>query len=187
MDLLGGPDALPALGTDELSGGAGPLAAWGGSSRLGGPSGPGPNHRGQGAPPNLDFIPPLFQGVFHQIVPWRSVPPVLPVGDTGQTVGLCNFFEPFVMVSAISAHLTNFMYSAKNVAHFVQKCIGNFLDWVIKNFGGDVQFISTAVWPLPDLRHGTVPVGPWFALNRDNGDRQLPVEKVCVEAIVYVL
>ena len=40
MDLLGGPDALPALGTNELSGGAGPLAARGGSSRLGGASGP---------------------------------------------------------------------------------------------------------------------------------------------------
>lgn len=41
VDLARGPHALAALGANELAGGAGPLAARGIGSRLGGPSGSG--------------------------------------------------------------------------------------------------------------------------------------------------
>ena len=127
MDLLGGPDALPALGTNELSGGAGPLAARGGSSRLGGASGPGPNHRGQGAPPDLDFTPPLFQGVFHKPVAGPGVPAVLlrPVALQAPPLGL--LLEPLIVICTAPAHFLESMLAAKKIHHLVKQGVSNLL------------------------------------------------------------
>ena len=119
MDLLGGPDALPALGTNELSGGAGPLAARGGSSRLGGASGPGAYHRGQGTPPNLDFTPALLQGVFHKPVAGPGVPAVLlrPVALQAPPLGL--LLEPLIVICTAPAHFLDSVLAAIEVYELV--------------------------------------------------------------------
>lgn len=123
MDLLGGPDALPALGTNELSGGAGPLAARGGSSRLGGASGPGPYHRGQGAPPDLDFAPAFLQGVFHQPVAGPGVPAVLPRLVALQPPTLRLLLEAFIVIAPAPARLLDAVLTAVEVDHFVEHSV----------------------------------------------------------------
>ena len=70
VDFFGGPDALAALGADQLACAAGP--------------------------PNLNFTPTLFECIFNEIITRRGVPPILSTGHTGQAVGLGYALKPAI-------------------------------------------------------------------------------------------
>ncbi len=89
VDFFGGPDALAALGADQLACAAGPLTAWGGSRS-------GADDRWQAGPPNLNFTPTLCECIFNEIITRRGVPAILSTGHTGQAVGLGYALKPAI-------------------------------------------------------------------------------------------
>ena len=68
----------------------------------------------------------------------------------------------------------------------MQHGIQSFLDWVIQNFGGNVQFIRASVLALPDFCRGTVSVSPRLALHGYDRHGQQSVKKVRVKGVVDV-
>ena len=84
VNFAGGTDTLTAPWANQLAGAAGPLAArCSGGARLGGSSGPCMDEGRETGPPDLNFVPSLFQSVFHQVIAWRGIPSILPTGNAG--------------------------------------------------------------------------------------------------------
>lgn len=186
IDLFCGPDGLPAPGTNQLAGGAGPLASWGGRSRLSCTAGPRSHGRGEGVAAYPYLVPALGQSVLYQPVAGPGVPPSRPALEALQPPLLGLLFEFPVVIPPASGYLFNTVLPAIEVHHLVEHGIQRLLDWVVEDFGGDVQLIGLVIFPLPDLGDGTMSHCPRLGLYCDNRCGQRPLEKVTVEAIINV-
>ena len=69
----------------------------------------------------------------------------------------------------------------------MQHGIQSFLDWVMQNFGGNVQFIRASVLALPDFCCGTVSVCSRLALYGNNRNGQFSGKEVRIKVIIDVL
>ena len=179
---------LAAAGANQLPGTAGPPSSRQRvRSRLGRASGSDADDGRQAGPPDFDFVPALFQGVFDKIFSWGGIPTVLTAGHTGEAVGLGDGPEFAVVVLAAPADLLDAMLPAVQVYHLMEHGVQGFLNRIIQHLSGDIQLVRPSVCPPPHLGGGAVSVGARLALDRDNRRRQLPGVIVRIEAVIDVL
>lgn len=91
------------------------------------------------------------------------------------------FLEPLVVVTSAPAAILYPVCEVIQVYGFVYDGRYHFLNGPLQRLRAYVQLVPLLSFPLPNLGHGDVSVGPWGRLNGNNWFFQLPAEPVRID------